>query len=221
MHPVTRTPKQPSCLKRTLAASPRDLDAKLELLQQLGYEDRFYLDDDASIPDEKPHYLDRDTDRWIQTEYNWALGEAAESAASIPDLFDGGLSVCLRARPSAHDMIDHTRRSRRRRGIVSAICVRPNALRCQAVPPVNSAVPFPEPVTGKCRQGVYLSPDMMGTSIPPVYPRPSLRSYRTVAAVRFVVGISPVLCASEPSRTRTTAERQCCRMLSSPALFKV
>ncbi|TFK91918.1 hypothetical protein K466DRAFT_481729 [Polyporus arcularius HHB13444] len=74
-------------MKRTLA-SPRELDAKLELLQQLGYEDRFYLDDDASIPDEKPHYLDRDTDRWVQTEYNWALGEAAESAASIPDLFD-------------------------------------------------------------------------------------------------------------------------------------
>ncbi|KAI0718381.1 hypothetical protein C8T65DRAFT_570799 [Cerioporus squamosus] len=74
-------------MKRTLAASPRELDAKLELLQQLGYEDRFYLDDDASIPDEKS-YFDRDTDRWIQTEYNWALGEAAESAASIPDLFD-------------------------------------------------------------------------------------------------------------------------------------
>ncbi|RPD65229.1 hypothetical protein L227DRAFT_205736 [Lentinus tigrinus ALCF2SS1-6] len=88
MLPVTRTSMHSNPMKRNLAASPRELDAKLELLQQLGYEDRFYLDDDASIPDEKAPYLDHDTDRWIQTEYNWALGEAAESAASIPDLFD-------------------------------------------------------------------------------------------------------------------------------------
>ncbi|KAH9855626.1 hypothetical protein C2E23DRAFT_866720 [Lenzites betulinus] len=77
---------------RSVAAS--QLDAKLELLQQLGYESRFYDDDEdeqqprsAPLP-EKRAYPDRDTDRWIQTEYSWALEEAAESTLGIPDLFD-------------------------------------------------------------------------------------------------------------------------------------
>ncbi|KAI0353379.1 hypothetical protein OH77DRAFT_1497367 [Trametes cingulata] len=74
--------------KRDIAASPRELDAKLELLQQLGYSDRFFDDDDVAPLSEKSAYIDHDTDRWIQTEYNWALEEAADSAVSIPDLFD-------------------------------------------------------------------------------------------------------------------------------------
>ncbi|KAI0658968.1 hypothetical protein C8Q70DRAFT_916120 [Cubamyces menziesii] len=70
---------------RSLAASPRELDAKLELLQQLGYEDRFFDNEEHIHPlSEKSSYLDD----WIQTEYSWALEEAADSASSIPDLFD-------------------------------------------------------------------------------------------------------------------------------------
>ncbi|KAI8969448.1 hypothetical protein BD414DRAFT_532153 [Trametes punicea] len=75
--------------KRSLAASRPELDAKLELLQQLGYESRFFDGDhDVASLSEKSAYLGHDTDRWIQTEYDWALEEAAESAVSIPDLFD-------------------------------------------------------------------------------------------------------------------------------------
>ena len=131
MLPVTRTPMQSSLMKRTLPASPRELDAKLELLQQLGYADRFYLDDhspDASISDEKAHYLDRDTDRWIQTEYNWALEEAAESAASIPDLFDGALSVCLCPRMRMTDG-PYTSQSKKTKKRVCRMCTtRPSSL---------------------------------------------------------------------------------------------
>ncbi|KAI1798418.1 hypothetical protein LXA43DRAFT_968729 [Ganoderma leucocontextum] len=75
----------PTLAKRTLA-SPRELDAKLELLQQLGYEGRCFFQDDEPHT-ANPVYLN-DTDRWIQTEYNWALEEAADSATGISDLFD-------------------------------------------------------------------------------------------------------------------------------------
>ncbi|KAI0367177.1 hypothetical protein BV20DRAFT_950620 [Pilatotrama ljubarskyi] len=74
--------------KHDIAASPRELDAKLELLQQLGYSGRFFDDDDVAPLSEKSAYIDHETDRWIQTEYNWALQEATDSAVSIPDLFD-------------------------------------------------------------------------------------------------------------------------------------
>ncbi|KAI0746510.1 hypothetical protein C8Q80DRAFT_1271394 [Daedaleopsis nitida] len=74
---------QHNLMQRTIAASHRELDTKLELLQQLGYGDRFFLDDDASISDIHPK--DEDTARWIQAECNWAMEEAA---ADIPDLFD-------------------------------------------------------------------------------------------------------------------------------------
>ncbi|PIL27319.1 hypothetical protein GSI_10466 [Ganoderma sinense ZZ0214-1] len=67
-------------------ASPRELDAKLELLQQLGYEGRCFFEEDEPNAS-NPVYLN-DTARWIETEYNWALEEAAESATGIPDLFD-------------------------------------------------------------------------------------------------------------------------------------
>ncbi|KAI0634958.1 hypothetical protein C8Q77DRAFT_665530 [Trametes polyzona] len=76
---------------RSLAASQRELDQKLELLQQLGYDSRFYSaeeDDHVGPLSEKSAYLDHETDRWIQTEYDWALEEAADSALGIPDLFD-------------------------------------------------------------------------------------------------------------------------------------
>ncbi|CDO75631.1 hypothetical protein BN946_scf184840.g14 [Trametes cinnabarina] len=75
----------------SLAASRRELDAKHELLQQLGYADRFFDhnpdDDIASLP-EKLALLDHDTDRWVQSEYEWAMEEAADSVVSIPDLFN-------------------------------------------------------------------------------------------------------------------------------------
>ncbi|KAI0764022.1 hypothetical protein BD413DRAFT_199751 [Trametes elegans] len=75
--------------KHTLAASHHDLDAKLELLQQLGYDSRFFDEDEDVEPiSDKSPYLDHDTHRWVQDEYNWALEEAADAAAGIPDLFD-------------------------------------------------------------------------------------------------------------------------------------
>ncbi|KAI0646109.1 hypothetical protein C8Q79DRAFT_1009783 [Trametes meyenii] len=66
------------------------LDAKLELLEQLGYDSHFLDHDEHHVPplSEKTAYIDRDTARWVETEYNWALEEAAESAFGIPDLFD-------------------------------------------------------------------------------------------------------------------------------------
>ncbi|KAH9890393.1 hypothetical protein C8Q73DRAFT_803900 [Cubamyces lactineus] len=67
------------------SASPRELNAKLELLQQLGYEDRFLDNEEDHIqPLSEKSYLDD----WIQTEYSWALEETADSASCIPDLFD-------------------------------------------------------------------------------------------------------------------------------------
>ncbi|KAI0674112.1 hypothetical protein C8Q78DRAFT_1012934 [Trametes maxima] len=66
------------------------LDAKLELLEQLGYHGDFFDHDEHHVPplSEKTAYIDRDTARWVQTEYTWALEEAADSALGIPDLFD-------------------------------------------------------------------------------------------------------------------------------------
>ncbi|TBU47837.1 hypothetical protein BD309DRAFT_977994 [Dichomitus squalens] len=71
--------------KRSLP-SPRELDAKLELLQELGYVDRFYLEDDDTHTG-NPVFLDN-ADRWVETEYEWALEEAAEPIAGVPDFFD-------------------------------------------------------------------------------------------------------------------------------------
>ncbi|KAI9058059.1 hypothetical protein FKP32DRAFT_1298462 [Trametes sanguinea] len=74
---------------RTMAASRREPDAKHELLQQLGYADRYFDEDhDIASLSEKLALLDQETDRWVQSEYEWALEEAADSAVSIPDLFD-------------------------------------------------------------------------------------------------------------------------------------
>ncbi|OJT06425.1 hypothetical protein TRAPUB_2700 [Trametes pubescens] len=85
--------------QRSIAASQRELDAKLELLQQLGYDadNRFCSDEDDHVAplSEKSAYLDHDTDRWIQTEYNWALQEAADAVIGIPDLFDGKFITLL------------------------------------------------------------------------------------------------------------------------------
>ncbi|KAI0764806.1 hypothetical protein C8Q74DRAFT_1000539 [Fomes fomentarius] len=79
---------QSKLVKRTsLSASHPELDAKLELLQQLGYGDRYILEDDASLS-EKGSFLDDDRERWIRSEYSWALEEAAESNVRVPDLFD-------------------------------------------------------------------------------------------------------------------------------------
>lgn len=86
--------------KRSLP-SPRELDTKLELLQELGYVNRFYLEDDDTHTG-NPVFLN-EADRWIQTEYNWALEEAAESVAGIPDLFDGQSTTALRDTCSCPD----------------------------------------------------------------------------------------------------------------------
>ena len=93
----------PTLAKRSLA-SPRELDAKLELLQQLGYEGRYFFEEDEPQAT-NPVYLN-DTDRWIQTEYNWALEEAAESATGIPDLFDGMSHIVLLHVPPCPDSHD-------------------------------------------------------------------------------------------------------------------
>ncbi|KAL7284346.1 hypothetical protein ACG7TL_001635 [Trametes sanguinea] len=72
-----------------MAASRRETDANHELLQQLGYADRYFDEDhDIASLSEKLALLDQETDRWVQSEYEWALEEAADSAVSIPDLFD-------------------------------------------------------------------------------------------------------------------------------------
>lgn len=89
---------QPTLAKRSLA-SPRELDAKLELLQQLGYEGRYFFEEDGPHAANSAYH--NDTDRWIQTEYSWALEEAAESAAGIPDLFDGMSHIV----PSVHSLM--------------------------------------------------------------------------------------------------------------------
>ena len=82
------------------------MDAKLELLQQLGYEGRYFFEEDEPQAT-NPVYLN-DTDRWIQTEYNWALEEAAESVAGIPDLFDGMSYIVLLHVPPCPDSHDTT-----------------------------------------------------------------------------------------------------------------
>ena len=106
--PTMQTPP----MRRTLLASPRELDPKLELLQQLGYESRYSYGEDSALFSEKDAFP-YDTDQWIQSEYNWALEEAAEPPAGIPDLFDGafymlsGVSTCLtRARVRIHVAVE-------------------------------------------------------------------------------------------------------------------
>ena len=76
--------------RHALVASPRELDAKLELLQQLGYASRYSYGEDTDnilLSEKDPYGLD--TDRWIQSEYKWSPDQASEPAAGIPDLFDG------------------------------------------------------------------------------------------------------------------------------------
>ncbi|KAH9941271.1 uncharacterized protein BXZ73DRAFT_88418 [Epithele typhae] len=71
---------QSALTRSAFVASPRELDAKLELLQQLGYGD-----DDAHFSDSYPAY---DTARWVDSGYGWPDEKATDSLASIPDLFD-------------------------------------------------------------------------------------------------------------------------------------
>lgn len=85
---------QTSLITRALSASPRELDAKLELLQQLGYESRYsYGEDDVLFSEKENDTYAHDTARWIQTEYSWALEEAADPPTGVPDLFDGAFRL--------------------------------------------------------------------------------------------------------------------------------
>ena len=94
--PAVHAPTMHADFARACAASPHELDAKLELLQQLGYASRYsYAEDDTLISEKDPYSLD--TDRWVQTEYNWALTEAADPPAGIPDFFDGAFSLLCHA----------------------------------------------------------------------------------------------------------------------------
>lgn len=124
-HLATRPTMQSKLVKRTsLSASHPELDAKLELLQQLGYGDR-YIEDDASLS-EKASF---DTDRWIRSEYSWALEEAAESNVHVPDLFDGQFRASSPSPVASVADSQHTSQLRKTKSHVCRTCMtRPSSL---------------------------------------------------------------------------------------------
>lgn len=101
---------EPAFARRTVATSQEELDAKLQVLQQLCLPELDLLRaSDASLKDQSS-YLDLSTDQWVQAEYKWALEEASDSVTSLHG-FDPGERVVF---SGSHGMLMSSRRRPRR-----------------------------------------------------------------------------------------------------------
>ncbi|KZT66581.1 hypothetical protein DAEQUDRAFT_449613 [Daedalea quercina L-15889] len=82
-----------SVAKRSLEDNRDELDAKLELLQQLCLQDAT----DLQAPD-NPHHQNRLSyvdERWIQAEYGWSVESAATSTVSFFDEEEEDMDACM------------------------------------------------------------------------------------------------------------------------------
>ncbi|OBZ78015.1 hypothetical protein A0H81_02307 [Grifola frondosa] len=75
----------------------QDLGAQIDILHELWEEVEF----GDAYPSERSAYINSERERWVQNECKWALSEAADSAVSLPNLFDENEEdACL---PSTYD----------------------------------------------------------------------------------------------------------------------
>ncbi|EPS94128.1 hypothetical protein FOMPIDRAFT_1153479, partial [Fomitopsis schrenkii] len=84
---------QRTAAKRSMESNYDELDAKLELLQQLCLQDV----GDVQAPD-NPHHRSKIAfvdERWIQAEYGWAMESAATSTISFLDDEEEDMDACM------------------------------------------------------------------------------------------------------------------------------
>ena len=75
---------------------------------------------------------------------------------------------------------------------MSAVCVRPDPLRCQTVAAAHAEVTVTEPVAGQCRQGMSFS-HLLDANIPPLYSRSSRAAVSDGGPVRLLACVRPIL----------------------------